>query len=118
MKICYNCFHEMGDSMRFCENCGNNLGNQDNSGFPGALSCGTILYGRYLIGRVLEKDRLLTTYIAQDSRTGETVAIREFSRKGFVKGLHQRLSPYRMSCAVFFLKEKICSFRNRRRFQT
>ena len=93
MKICYNCFHEMGDSMRFCENCGNNLGNQDNSGFPGALSCGTILYGRYLIGRVLEKDRLLTTYIAQDSRTGETVAIREF----FPEGVCERTSSTTVS---------------------
>ena len=93
MKICYNCFHEMGDSMRFCENCGNNLGNQDNSGFPGALSCGTTLYGRYLIGRVLEKDRLLTTYIAQDSRTGETVAIREF----FPEGVCERTSSTTVS---------------------
>ena len=82
MKICYNCFHEMGDSMRFCENCGNNLGNQDNSGFPGALPCGTTLYGRYLTGRVLNQDRLLITYIAQDSRTGETAAIREFFPEG------------------------------------
>ena len=82
MKICYNCFHEMGDSMRFCENCGNNLGDQDNSGFPGALPCGTTLYGRYLTGRVLNQDRLLITYIAQDSRTGETVAIREFFPEG------------------------------------
>ena len=82
MKICYNCFHEMGDSMRFCENCGNNLGDQDNSGFPGALPCGTTLYGRYLTGRVLNQDRLLITYIAQDSRTGETAAIREFFPEG------------------------------------
>ena len=82
MKICYNCFHEMGDSMRFCKNCGNNLGDQDNSGFPGALPCGTTLYGRYLTGRVLNQDRLLITYIAQDSRTGETAAIREFFPEG------------------------------------
>ena len=95
MKICYNCFHEVDESMRFCVNCGFRLEDQTNLDFPEAIPCGTTLYGRYLTGRVLGQDSLLITYIAQDSRTGNTVAIREF----FPSQICERVSASTVSAA-------------------
>ena len=78
MKICYNCFHTAGDSFRFCEKCGSPLDTQNSADWPEALECGTTLYGRYLIGNVLQQDDSSITYSAQDSRTKGRVAVREY----------------------------------------
>ena len=78
MKICYNCFHTANDSFRFCEKCGSPLDSQNNAAWPQALECGTTLYGRYLIGNVLQQDDSSIIYAAQDSRTKGRVAVREY----------------------------------------
>ena len=83
MKICYNCFHTANDSFRFCEKCGSPLNYQNSAACPDALECGTTLYGRYLIGNVLQQDDSSITYAAQDSRTKGRVAVREYFPRAY-----------------------------------
>lgn len=83
MKICYNCFHTANDSFRFCDKCGAPLDSQNSSAWPEALECGTTLYGRYLIGNVLQQDDSSITYAAQDSRTKGRVAVREYFPRAY-----------------------------------
>ena len=83
MKICYNCFHTANDSFRFCEKCGSPLDYQNSAACPDALECGTTLYGRYLIGNVLQQDDSSITYAAQDSRTKGRVAVREYFPRAY-----------------------------------
>ena len=83
MKICYNCFHQSDSSTHYCENCGFPMDPDKQNICPDAIPCGTTLYGRYLIGRVLKQDSSSITYMAQDSRSKGTVAIREFFPKAW-----------------------------------
>ena len=83
MKICYNCFHTANDSFRFCEKCGSPLDYQNSAACPDALECGTTLYGRYLIGNVLQQDDSSITYAAQDSRTKGRVAVSEYFPRAY-----------------------------------
>ena len=74
-KICYNCFTEHDG--QFCPECGyKNLSGADKH--PLALPEGTVLAGKYILGRVLGQGGFGITYIAQDYNTKELVAIKEF----------------------------------------
>lgn len=94
MKLCYNCFRESEDSARFCEHCGCALDSRNQEDFPDSLPLGTTLFGRYLTGRVLGRDSLFITYIARDSRSGDTVVIKElFPPAAVTRGSSQSLIP-------------------------
>lgn len=74
-NICYNCFQKIqGD---ICPHCGFDP-TRDSGQFPHALPYGTVLGGRYITGRVLGQGGFGITYIAQDPKTTELVAIKEF----------------------------------------
>ncbi|MDR0904710.1 MAG: leucine-rich repeat domain-containing protein [Oscillospiraceae bacterium] len=75
MSICYNCFTEHGGGV--CPHCGyeNDVGGTKH---PFALPEGTVLAGRYLIGRVLGQGGFGITYLALDRNTNEKVAIKEY----------------------------------------
>ena len=75
--ICYNCFKDLGGSTNFCRHCGFPV-RQDWEKYPHALPYGTALGGRYITGRVLGQGGFGITYIAQDYRSKELVAIKEF----------------------------------------
>jgi len=75
--ICGNCFHECLDANGICAHCGfDSAKNMEK--FPLALPAGSILYGRYIIGKVLGQGGFGITYLAQDYQTKELVAIKEF----------------------------------------
>ena len=76
-KICYNCFNESLNGSGVCTRCGYD-GAKNREKFPQALPQGSILYGRYIIGRVLGQGGFGITYLAQDYQTKELVAIKEF----------------------------------------
>ena len=78
MRICYNCFHEMKSETRYCENCGAEMGIKNETTYPHALPCGTVLHGKYVIGRVLGQGGFGITYLAQDYFSKELVAIKEY----------------------------------------
>lgn len=76
-KMCYSCFREMNDSGTVCQNCGYDPVN-DEGKFPMALPHGTILAGKYITGRVLGQGGFGITYAAQDYKSKQLVAIKEY----------------------------------------
>lgn len=72
--LCGNCFHDVPDEARFCPYCGCSF----EVGHPDALAVGSILNGRYLVGRVLGQGGFGITYKAIDHATGDVVAIKEY----------------------------------------
>ena len=74
---CYCCFNEALNENGICPVCGyDNAKNRE--AYPLALPAGSILYGRYIIGKVLGQGGFGITYLAQDHQTKERVAIKEF----------------------------------------
>lgn len=77
MRYCYNCFQSMPDEATVCPSCGYNASAQTGK-FPMALPPGTVLNGRYILGKVLGQGGFGITYIAQDHKTGSLVAVKEY----------------------------------------
>lgn len=77
MRYCYNCFQSMPDGATVCPSCGYNASAQTGK-FPMALPSGTVLNGRYILGRVLGQGGFGITYIAQDHKNGSLVAVKEY----------------------------------------
>ena len=74
---CSHCFSNSVNDHGICAFCGfDNIKNRRD--FPAALPPGSILYGRYIIGRVLGQGGYGITYLAQDHRANMLVAIKEF----------------------------------------
>ena len=80
LKRCFNCMNELSESVKTCPKCGfdNSRPNQPAQ----ALPCGTILHGRYLIGRMLGQGGFGITYIGYDYTLETPVCIKEFFPSG------------------------------------
>ena len=76
MPLCGNCFHEY-NAAGPCPVCGYD-GSGDAKRHPQALRPGTILNGRYTVGRVLGQGGFGITYLALDEPSKERVAIKEY----------------------------------------
>ena len=76
-RICYNCFKELNTENGTCSHCGYSP-SQDRDKFPLALPHGSVLNGRYILGRVLGQGGFGITYIAQDWKEKKLVAIKEY----------------------------------------
>ena len=76
MPLCGNCFCE-SNAAGPCPVCGYD-GRGAAEQYPLALKPGAILNGRYTVGRVLGQGGFGITYLAQDYRTKERVAIKEY----------------------------------------
>ena len=76
-QICYNCFQESLNEQGICTLCGFD-GSENRQRYPLALPLGSILYGRYILGRVLGQGGFGITYLAQDFQTKGLVAVKEF----------------------------------------
>ena len=75
--LCYHCFQEVNPGDPVCGHCGHSTA-EERDKYPHALHFGTVLGGRYITGQVLGQGGFGITYIAQDYRTKELVAIKEF----------------------------------------
>ena len=75
--LCYNCFQERETQEGPCPYCGFDLAENEKK-FPVALRAGTVLNGRYIIGRVLGQGGFGITYLALDTQLNAKVAIKEF----------------------------------------
>ena len=73
-KLCYGCMRQKQQSP-LCEHCGYN---ENINNLPHQLPVGTVLAGRYLLGKVLGQGGFGITYIGQDRETDRIVAVKEF----------------------------------------
>lgn len=71
---CVYCLHEVPEGAVRCPHCGAKTG----SDFEHGLPPGTLLFGRYEIGRVLEADSFTVFYLGSDSQSGRQVLVQEF----------------------------------------
>ena len=74
-NICYSCFGKVDENEKICPHCKHDLTRGNTS--P-ALPCGTVLGGRYILGKALGQGGFGITYLAQDYKTKELVAVKEF----------------------------------------
>lgn len=84
MKVrCQNCFCEYDEQYRVCPFCGMVLGVQpDNESYN--LQPGTVLFGRYSVGKVLGFGGFGITYKVWDNKLETILAIKEFYPSGLV----------------------------------
>ena len=75
--ICGNCFREGIGASGVCPVCGFDA-LKNRLDYPQALPIGAILYGRYIVGKVLGQGGFGITYLAQDYQARVRVAIKEF----------------------------------------
>lgn len=76
-RICSNCFAELPDGENTCPVCGYSP-DKDKGKYPMALPAGTVLDGRYILGRTLGQGGFGITYVAKDHKTGNLVAVKEY----------------------------------------
>lgn len=74
--LCENCFCEMATSGPFCTSCGYNPSQTVSD--PTMLKPGSVLLGKYVVGKVIGKGGFGVTYVAYDVTTQKKVAIKEY----------------------------------------
>ncbi len=74
-NLCEHCFSEIGEGMDSCPYC---TYPKNSEKYPTALSEGTILAGRYIVGRVLGKGGFGVTYLCYDTKDEKRVAVKEY----------------------------------------
>ena len=79
-RRCYNCMKELGEAVKICPVCG--YDNSSPAQPAQALSCGTVLHDRYLVGKMLGQGGFGITYIGYDYTLDTTVCIKEFFPAG------------------------------------
>ena len=77
LSTCSNCFAEIPDGESTCPVCGYSS-DKDSGKYPMALPAGTVLNGRYILGRTLGQGGFGITYVAKDHKTGNLVAVKEY----------------------------------------
>lgn len=76
-KLCANCFSSLNDG-DYCEYCASNNGSKVNDCLP----VGTILHGRFIVGKAIYYDNSYYGYYGYDPASNERVLIREFFPAG------------------------------------
>ena len=76
-NLCYNCFREREGQDGPCPYCGFDRAENEKK-YPVALRAGTVLNGRYVVGRVLGQGGFGITYLAWDTKLEAKVAVKEF----------------------------------------
>ena len=76
MKRCLSCFKEFDDRLEMCPFCGEEY--DDSPGLPTHLLPGTVLAGRYYIGKAVGSGGFGIIYKAFDMKLESVVAVKEF----------------------------------------
>lgn len=80
--LCFGCMEHTGANGSVCTSCGFDLA--ANIVEPHQLVPGTVLAGRYIVGRVLGEGGFGITYVGRDTLLDMKVAIKEFYMSGYV----------------------------------
>lgn len=81
MKICMGCMNQIADNERICSNCGFEQSNIREKSYY--LDPGTILGGKYIIGKALEYNGYTVKYLGYDAEMQRKVIIREYLPSDF-----------------------------------
>ncbi len=73
--LCEKCFLPLQSNKTTCKHC---FSGKNTDKYPTALPEGTILSGRYIVGKVLGKGGFGITYLCYDSKQDKRVAIKEY----------------------------------------
>lgn len=83
-RLCYGCFQNRPDRPGPCPLCGFDP-TVSSRKYPLALPPGSILAGRYLVGKPLGQGGFGITYTARDLQTEKPVAVKEFFPEGMAR---------------------------------
>ena len=83
-KLCYGCMHEIENADGICPYCGFDKFAYEKIRSTRALPLGTILNGKYFLGKVLGEGGFGITYLALDLSLEIPVAIKEYFPVGLV----------------------------------
>lgn len=106
-KMCKNCFSHMSKHDGRCPVCGYAKGGSE----PSVLPRGTKLAGRYIVGGCIGRGGFGITYLAYDTRNGETVAVKEYfptvlakrgSRNHVIPGNERNAEQFNTGAEKFF----------------
>ena len=81
MQRCYGCMKEFGKEYDVCPYCGYIVGTKPES--KSHLLPGTMLLGRYTVGKAIGHGGFGITYIAWDNKIQKTVAVKEYFPNAF-----------------------------------
>ena len=81
---CFGCMQKLENTEGICPHCGFDFTRYSKNEEEFALRPGTILQGRYVIGKVLGKGGFGITYIGYDMSLDIRVAVKEYYPEGFV----------------------------------
>ena len=93
--FCPDCMAELNNNGRFCPKCGFDRAAYTTE--PHHLIPGTVLRGRYRIGRVLGEGGFGITYVGWDTVLNLKVAIKEFYMTGYVSRMNTCSASVRVS---------------------
>ena len=93
-KRCYGCMRKLDSPGGVCAHCGYD-NTADPAGQPNhALPCGTILNGRYVVGKVLGQGGFGITYIGYNLSLEIPVCIKEYFPSGAMRSSRENRSVY------------------------
>ena len=81
--LCPNCFQPVDPNLPNCSFCGFSA-RENRERFPLGLPPGTVLAGRFIIGKVLGQGGFGITYLAKDYQKNQKVALKEFFPESMV----------------------------------
>ncbi len=81
MKLCMGCMNQMEDQITVCPHCGFNERELKQEGYY--LTPGTVVGGKYIIGRALSYGGYTVTYIGMDAENNRKVLIKEYLPNDF-----------------------------------
>lgn len=93
-KLCMSCMQEKGDVSK-CGNCGHIADSEPES--PYHLPPGTILEGKYLVGKALGQGGFGITYLAWDLNLAIKLAIKEYFPMGLLARSHSKVDVQTIS---------------------
>lgn len=81
MRLCMGCMNEIEDHMTVCPICGYDESTLVQESYY--LDPGTVVGGKYIVGRVLEYNRFYVTYLGWDAELNRKVTIQEYLPSDF-----------------------------------
>lgn len=84
MKLCLACFKKCADESISCPYCG--YGKEKTIKTPNTLPIGTVLFNRFKLGKVIDRDKNFVTYYGLDQANNRRVKVTEYAPEAYISG--------------------------------